>query len=213
MSIINQKHYSKTEDLLNVWSHLFGLVLSIIGTIFLLIKAYQLESNIHWITYSVFGVSMMIQFAASSLYHGAKDEHKRILLKVFDHVAIYLLIAGTYTPYSLLGLKGAWGWSIFTVIWIIAIAGVILKLFYTGQFKLLSTISYILMGWVVAIAIKPLLMYFPVKGLYWLLAGGLFYTIGAIIYSLKRIPFNHAIFHFFVLFGAFALYWGILIYT
>ena len=134
-------------------------------------------------------------------------------MNIFDHAAIYFLIAGTYTPFTLLGLQGAWGWTIFGIAWGIGLAGIILKLFFTGRYNLLSTISYVAMGWIIVIALKPLIERFPFEGLMWLATGGLFYTIGAVLYMLKKIPYNHAIFHFFVLAGAIAHYLGVLFYT
>jgi hemolysin III len=156
---------------------------------------------------------MILLYLASTLYHNSKVPEKRKKLKVFDHASIYVLIAGSYTPFSLLVLRGAWGWSVFGVVWGIAVAGIILKLFFTGRFNIVSTISYILMGWVVVVAIKPLIANFETEGLLLLLAGGVFYTVGAVLYSIKRIPYNHAIFHFFVLFGSLAHYLAILLYT
>ena len=198
---IEIKSYPPKEEFLNVWSHILGLGFSIIGTYFLIVKALLLESTIHILSYTIFGISMVILFSASSLYHASKKSIKRAKLKIFDHVAIYFLIAGTYTPFTLLGLKGTWGWSIFSVAWGIGIAGMILKLFFTGKFNLLSTLSYIAMGWLIVIAIKPVLNTFSSETLFWLTVGGVFYTVGAVLYSIKKIPFNHAIFHFFVLGG------------
>lgn len=210
---INLKTYSPAEERLNVWSHFFGIVLSIIGLGFLIHKGIQSGKAIYIVSYIIYGLSMILLYTASTLYHSAKDAEKRLHLKVFDHVAIYFLIAGTYTPFSLLVLKGAWGWSIFGVVWGIAFAGMILKFFFTGRFSVLSTIIYVIMGWVVVIAIKPLLQNFNAPGLFWLLMGGIFYTVGAVLYQIKRIPFNHAIFHFFVLLGSIAHFISIYLFT
>lgn len=198
------KTYSHKEEQLNIWSHFIGMVLSIIGLILLLYKGIQSGSALVIVSYALYGVSMLVLYLASTLYHSAIEPEKRKKLKVFDHAAIYFLIAGTYTPFSLLVLKGAWGWSIFGVVWGIAALGISLKLFFTGRFNLLSTISYVLMGWVVVIAIKPLIESISSQGLFLLAAGGFFYTVGAVLYSIKRIPYNHAIFHFFVLMGSLA---------
>jgi hemolysin III len=205
--------YSVLEEKLNVWSHGFGIVLSLFGIILLLQKGLKLQSTIHLVSYTIYGISMLVLFTASTLYHNSKEIEKRQRLNVFDHAAIYFLIAGTYTPFTLLGLQGAWGWSIFGIAWGIGLAGIILKLFFTGRFNLLSTISYVAMGWIIVIAIKPLIERVPFEGLMWLAIGGIFYTVGAVLYMFKKIPFNHAIFHFFVLGGAITHFIGVLLYT
>jgi hemolysin III len=196
------KTYSHREEQLNIWSHFTGFILSIAGLVLLMIKGIQSGSTLTIFSYAIYGVSMLVLYLASTLYHSAKEPERRKKLNIFDHAAIYVLIAGTYTPFSLLVLKGAWGWSIFGVVWGIAAIGITLKLFFTGRFNLVSTISYVLMGWVVVIAIKPLITNFNMEGLLLLAAGGFFYTVGAVLYSIKRIPYNHAIFHFFVLLGS-----------
>lgn len=204
--------YSPQEEKLNVWSHFTGIILGLIGLILLLIKGVQSNSLIHISSYTLYGLSMIVLFLASTLYHSAKNLQKRKKLKIFDHAAIYFLIAGSYTPFALIGVQGVWGWSIFAVAWGIGIAGIILKLFFTGQYNLLSTISYVAMGWIVVIAIKPLINNLPTEALFWLAIGGVFYTVGAVLYSIKKIPFNHAIFHFFVLGGAISHFIGVYFY-
>lgn len=207
----NIKTYSPKEEKLNIISHATGIMLGIIGLIFLLMKGIENKIVLEIISYTIYGISIIVLFSASTLYHSAKDSNKRLKLKMFDHIAIYFLIAGSYTPFSLLGLQGVWGWSIFGVAWLIGISGMVLKLFFTGSFSILSTISYVAMGWVVIIAIKPLMNNLSGEALFWLAAGGAFYTIGAVLYSIKKIPYNHAIFHIFVLGGAIshyiAIYW------
>ncbi|RLD41113.1 MAG: hemolysin D, partial [Bacteroidetes bacterium] len=135
-------------------------------------------------------------------------------LNIFDHAAIFLLIAGTYTPFALVTLHGPWGWTIFGIVWGLAVVGIILKLFYTGRYNLLSTIIYIVMGWIIVIAIKPLVEALPFDGLMWLLAGGLSYSIGAIFFLWDKMPYNHAIFHVFVVAGSachfVAVFWYVL---
>ncbi|NOU45964.1 MAG: hemolysin III family protein [Bacteroidales bacterium] len=205
--------YSKQEERLNVWSHFAGFILSVIGVVVLILKGILTGSTLSVVSYAIYGLSMILLYLASTTYHHAVDAEKRKKLKVFDHAAIYVLIAGSYTPFSLLVLKGTWGWSVFGVVWGIAVMGITMKLFYTGRFKLLSTISYVLMGWVIVVAIKPLIANFTFEGLMLLLTGGIFYTTGALLYSIKRIPFNHAIFHFFVLFGSLAHFLAIYLYT
>ncbi|MFO8148463.1 MAG: PAQR family membrane homeostasis protein TrhA [Bacteroidota bacterium] len=205
--------YPPLEEKLNIFSHAFGFVLSIFGLILLILRANELGEIKHLISFSVFGASLVLLYAASTFYHSAKSHVLRYRLNIVDHAAIYVLIAGTYTPFAIVTLEGTIGWIIFGVIWAMALFGVILKLFYTGRYQTLSTIMYVVMGWIVVFAIKPLLESLPDKGLWWLLSGGISYTLGALIFSLNRIKFNHAIFHVFVLFGSFSHFISIYYYV
>lgn len=150
----------------------------------------------------VYGITLLLLYLASTLYHAIPHPVAKARLKVFDHCAIYLLIAGTYTPFTLIGLRGPWGWGLFAAIWSIALAGIVFKLFFTGRFKLLSTLMYIAMGWLVVVAIKPLMSSVDAWTLGWLLAGGLFYTLGTFFYHRESIPYSHAIWHLFVVMGS-----------
>jgi len=150
----------------------------------------------------VFCAALLLLYTASTLYHAIPNPRTKRRLQVVDHCAIYLLIAGTYTPFTLIGLRGPWGWSLFTAIWVLALAGVIFKLFYTGRFDRISTLIYIGMGWLVIIAIRPLLQVMDVWTLGWLFAGGLFYTLGTVFYLRESLPYSHAIWHLFVLGGS-----------
>ena len=141
-----------------------------------------------------------------------KNERTRKRLNIFDHAAIFLLIAGTYTPFTLITLEGQTGWILFTLTWIFALAGIILKFFFTGKYNKISTLLYILMGWQIVFVIKPLMSNFPTKGLKLLIIGGVFYTIGAMFYSIKKLLFNHAIFHVFVILGSLSHFFSILNY-
>jgi hemolysin III len=131
-----------------------------------------------------------------------------------DHAAIYVLIAGTYTPFALVTLHGTTaGWVIFVLVWSIAIAGITLKLFFTGRFDKLSTVMYVAMGWIIVIALKPLLQNLAPEGFFWLVLGGVLYTIGALLYSIRKLKFNHAIFHVFVLLGSFCHFMAVFFYV
>ena len=192
--------YPPIEERFNVISHIVGFVLSVFGTILLLSKS---DDNIQNISSLVYGFSMMLLFAASTLYHNSTIPKLRNRLNILDHAAIYVLIAGTYTPFSLITLKGANGFILLSAVWIFAVAGVILKLWFTGKYEKLSTLVYLFMGWMILFAINPLIRNIASAGLYWLLAGGLFYTISAFFYSMPdRIKYNHAIFHVFVILGS-----------
>tara|TARA_R110001632_G_scaffold8386_2_gene33116 strand:- start:12377 stop:13018 length:642 start_codon:yes stop_codon:yes gene_type:complete len=194
--------YSSREERLNVLTHAFGLLLSVIALPFLLMKSFNYDGVWKPLSLVIYGLSLIILYSASTFYHAAKDATRRRKLNIFDHAAIYILIAGTYTPYTIIVLDGTLGWVIFGLTWIFAFIGVILKLFYTGKFDKLSTVMYVLMGWQIVFAIKPLLDSFSSEGLQLLFAGGVFYTIGALLYSIKKLQYNHAIFHVFVVLGS-----------
>ena len=195
-------NYSEKEERLNIITHAFGLLLSVIGLPFLILKS--LNFNGFWKPTSliIYGFSLIVLYAASTFYHAAKDPRLRRKLNIFDHAAIYVLIAGTYTPFTILVLEGFLGWIIFGLTWMFALTGIILKLFYTGRFDKLSTALYLLMGWQIMFVINSLMERFSTEGLQLLFAGGVFYTIGAVLYSIKKLPYNHAIFHVFVLLGS-----------
>ncbi|KGL62143.1 PAQR family membrane homeostasis protein TrhA [Polaribacter sp. Hel1_85] len=202
--------YSKSEENLNIWSHGLGLIASIIAFPFLIIKAFSYSNFWDVSSFIIYGLSLIILYAASTFYHAATNPKKRRKLNIFDHAAIYVLIAGSYTPFCLVGLESQLGWYMFIAVWVFALTGIILKLFFTGRFDKISTAMYLLMGWQVMFFIKPLISALSSFSLNLLIAGGVFYTIGAILYSIKRMPYNHAIFHVFVLLGSvshfFALY-------
>ena len=196
------KFYSPLEERINIFSHAIGLLLSMVAVVLLVTRASSYGNAWHILSVTIFGASLIALYAASTTYHSATRAELRARLRVIDHATIYILIAGTYTPFTLITLNGATGWTIFAVSWGMAISGITLKLFFTGRFNLVSTLMYVFMGWIIIFAVKPLIAGLPTAGLYWLVAGGLSYTIGAIIYSIKKVPLNHAIFHLFVLAGS-----------
>lgn len=205
--------YSPLEEKINIYSHALGFILAFIGCILLIKLTLYREQVSHVLSFSVFGLSMMILFAASTLYHSAIDDVKRAHLRIFDHASIYVLIAGTYTPFCLVTLPDRLGLIFFVVVWSFALVGICIKFFFTGRFSIISTLMYLFMGWMMVFLIKPLYHNLALEGLYWIFAGGLAYTIGAILYSIKRIPFNHAIFHILVLIGSFCHYMVIYLYV
>ena len=207
------KYYSPLEENINIISHAIGFILSIVALVLLVMHA-SLDGDVwHIVSFSIFGSSLIILYAASTFYHSTKKPATRNRLKIFDHASIYVLIAGTYTPFTLVTLKGPIGWVIFGTSWGLALAGIILKLFFTGRYNLISTIMYVLMGWIIVFAMKPLINNLPVEGLGWLVAGGISYTVGAILYSIKKIKLNHAIFHVFVLTGSFCHFMSVFFYV
>ena len=195
-------NYSDSEEKLNIWSHAFGLLLSLIAFPFLIIKALQFSGFLKPLSFIIYGISLIILYAASTFYHAAKNAIKRRRLNIFDHAAIYVLIAGSYTPYCLVALDSTLGNYMVIFVWLFALVGIILKLFFTGKFNIISTAMYLLMGWQVVFFIKPLMNALTSFELNFLIAGGVFYTIGAILYSIKKLPYNHATFHVFVLLGS-----------
>ena len=207
------KSYTPIEEKININSHAIGFILSLIASVLLVTHA-SLHGNVwHVVSFSIFGASLIILYIASTFYHSARKPELRSRLRIIDHASIYVLIAGTYTPFTLVTLKGPIGWSIFGITWGMALTGIILKLFFTGKYKLISTLMYVFMGWVIIFAIKPLINNFPLEGLLWLVAGGMAYTIGAVSYSIKKIRFNHAIFHIFVFIGSFSHFVAVFFYV
>ena len=194
-------------------THAFGLALSVAALILLVLKTAPLRGYAPVFSFTVFGASLIILYAASTFYHSTRHTQLRHYLNIVDHAAIYVLIAGTYTPFALITLRESGGWFIFFLIWGIALAGTILKLFFIGRFNLLSTILYVAMGWLVIFYIRPLVANFPAWGLFWLFTGGFFYPLGAVIYALEKVKFNHSIFHLFVLAGSFSHFVAIYFYV
>ena len=192
------------EELLNAITHGLGVFASAAGGAVLITLAALWGDVWHVVGTSVFVGSLILLYTASTVYHAIPVawERARQRLRVFDHCAIYVLIAGTYTPFALVGLRGPWGWSLFIASWALAAAGIVFKLFFTGRFNLLSTLLYVAMGWLILIAVKPLMAALGTPTLTWIVAGGLAYTGGTVFYLSRRIPYGHAIWHLFVLAGS-----------
>ncbi|MFZ4457283.1 MAG: PAQR family membrane homeostasis protein TrhA [Bacteroidales bacterium] len=195
------RFYEPVEERINVWSHGLGVLLSIVGLVMLVLRAVALGDVWRIVSFSIFGFSMILLYSASTIYHNSKTPKVRSRLNVFDHASIYVLIAGSYTPFTLVTLHGWVGWTIFGIAWGAALVGITLKLFFMGKYKILSTVIYVVMGWIIVFAVSPLMKNMSSEGLSWLLAGGISYTVGAVLYSLKGMRFNHAVFHVFVLLG------------
>jgi len=206
------KYYPPLEEKINIYSHAIGVLGGLVALVLLVLKSYN-ANHIHLFVSIVYGLSIITLFTASTLFHSSKQPKLRYRLNIFDHSAIFILIAGSYTPYSLITLKGTLGWSIFGIIWAVAIGGVILKLFYTGKFRILSTILYVAMGWMVVFAFKPLYNNLDFMGFIGLVTGGIAYTLGAVLYAIKKIPYNHAIFHIFVLIASVCHFLSIYFYV
>ncbi|WP_435413923.1 PAQR family membrane homeostasis protein TrhA [Polaribacter aestuariivivens] len=201
--------YASSEERLNIISHALGLILSIIAFPFLVLKALDFSGFWKPTSFIIYGFSLIILYAASTFYHAAKEPKKRRKLNILDHTAIYVLIAGSYTPFCLVVLNSSLGNYMAIFVWLFALIGIILKLFFTGKFHILSTIMYLLMGWQVVFFIKPLSESLSSFALNLLIAGGVFYSVGAILYSITKLPYNHAIFHVFVLLGSLSHFFAI----
>ena len=189
------------EELANTLTHGAGILASAAGTVVLVGLAAEAGAAAV-VGAAIFGGSLILLYTASTLYHAVHAPTTKARLKVLDHCSIYILIAGTYTPFTLVGLRGAWGWSLLGVIWGLAVAGVVFKLFWTGRFPKVSTALYIAMGWLIVIAAVPTTRALSPLTLTWLLAGGVAYTSGTFFYHNRRIPYAHTIWHVFVLAGS-----------
>jgi len=199
---------------LNSITHLFGAVAAAAGLVVLVVLAAQQGDAWKLVSFSVYGATLFLLYLFSTLYHSTRGSAKPILAKL-DHVAIYLLIAGSYTPFTLVTLRGAWGWTLFGMIWGLAVLGIVVdSLHSNGARRILPIVIYIVMGWLVLIAFKPLIAALPHAGVLWLVAGGLFYTLGIVFYALdKKLRHAHGIWHLFVLAGSISHYLAVLIYV
>jgi hemolysin III len=201
------------EELANSITHGIGLAASIVALVFLIIIANGANDTGKIVTGTIYGSSLILLYLASTLYHSFQSPKAKHYLKIFDHAAIYVLIAGSYTPFTLYVVKGFWGELMLIIIWTVAVMGVIFKLFFVNRFKIFSTILYLIMGWMAILAIQPLFKNLPNEGLFLLLAGGLSYSIGVIFYLWERLPFNHAVWHLFVLSGSACHFFAVLFYV
>jgi hemolysin III len=201
------------EEIASMLTHAIGGVLAVAGLIMLVTYAASHGDATRITSVSIYGSSMVLLYFASACYHLVKDPRTKRTLKILDHASIYLLIAGTYTPILLVSMRGVWGWSLFGVVWTMALAGAVLKLFYVDRFESLSTSMYVLMGWLVVIGAKPLLAAIPAHGIILLAAGGLSYTFGVAFYVWDSLPFNHAIWHLFVIAGSVCHFFAVLFYV
>ncbi|PTU31288.1 PAQR family membrane homeostasis protein TrhA [Stenotrophobium rhamnosiphilum] len=211
---VRTKLYSVGEEVAHVVTHGLGAVLSIAGLTILVARAAMYGDVVHVTASAIFGASLVMMYAASALFHGIQYPRAKHILRVIDHSLIYVLIAGTYTPFTLITLsQSPWGWILFGVTWGLALFGIVFKVFATGKFEKLSLAIYLGMGWCVLFAIKPLLASMPTGGLWLLLAGGLTYSGGVAFYVMERLRYHHAIWHVFVLGGSVFHYFAILLYV
>jgi hemolysin III len=201
------------EEIASGITHGLGFLLSLVALSVLVgIASFSGDAR-RIITASIYGGTLLIMYTASTCYHFVKSPRVKRAMRIFDHASIYLLIAGTYTPIVLVSMGGGWGWSLFGVIWGLAIIGVVVKLFYVEYYETLSLILYVVMGWVAIVGVKPLFAALPTGGLVWLAGGGVAYMAGIIFYLWDHLPFNHAIWHVFVLAGSVCHFIAVLVYV
>lgn len=205
--------YSIGEEIAHSVTHGVGFLLALAATAVMVTVAAWRGNAWHVTSCAIYGATLSLLFLSSTLYHGLTSSRAKRVFKVLDHSAIYLLIAGTYTPFLLISLHGPWGWSLFGVIWGLALAGVGFKVFFAGRFNLLSTLIYIGMGWIVVIAIYPLWHSLSMGGLYWLVLGGVLYTGGTVFYLKHHVPYHHAVWHGFVLAGSICHFFSIMFHV
>ena len=205
--------YSVREEIAHAAIHGLGIALSIAGLIALVVTARRTGDGWDVAASAVFGVTLILLYLASTLYHGVPHPGAKRILRVLDHSAIYLLIAGTYTPFTLVSLRGPWGWTLFGLIWGLALLGIAVKVAAVGRYRGLSLALYIGMGWLVVVAFRPLGLAVPHGGLVLLLLGGIAYTSGVVFYVWRRLPYHHAVWHAFVLAGSVLHFFAILLYV
>jgi hemolysin III len=201
------------EEMVNCATHGVGTVLSVAALIVLVTLAGIKGNILQVVSFSIYGSTLILMYLSSSLYHCFASPRVKLIFQLADHSAIFLLIAGTYTPFTLISLRGPWGWTLFVLIWGLAIIGIALTFFFHNRFRLLFTALYLGMGWLAIIAFKPLMTAILLEGVLWVVGGGLFYSLGVIFYLRGNIRYSHTIWHFFVLAGSMCHFLGILFYV
>lgn len=206
------KHRTFTvgEEIANSLTHGVGVLLSVVGVVILVTFAVLRGNVWHIVSFSIFGITLILLYMASTLYHGTSEPAAKMRFKKLDHCAIFLLIAGSYTPFMLISLRGAWGWSLLAVIWFLAFSGITLKFVSMPKFQKISLAIYLFMGWLCVIAFEELLQRVPPLSLTLMILGGLSYTFGVIFYVWRKLPYGHAVWHIFVMSGSALHYFSIL---
>lgn len=205
----NRKRQSPGEEIANSLTHGIGTALSVAALVILVRYASLYGDTRLVVSFSVYGATLIILYLASTLYHGIAADKPKQVFRMLDHTAIYLLIAGSYTPVTLVFMRGVWGWSLFGAVWALAALGILMEFCFTGiRLRILSVCLYILMGWLVAIAFGPMSRALSPDLIRWLVSGGIVYTLGVIFYALKKLPYHHAVWHLFVLGGSACHFFG-----
>jgi hemolysin III len=204
--------YTRGEEIANAITHGIGTLLAIAALVLLIVFAAKYGDAWYVVSYTIYGSTLVLLYLESTLYHSLTNKKAKKVFRIFDHASIYLLIAGTYTPFTLTILRGALGWTIFGIIWGLAVLGIVMKAIWIGKYDKISTLIYIGMGWMIIIAIKRITAVMPTTGIVLLVVGGLLYTGGCFFYSRDSMPFNHAIWHLFVIAGSTCHFFCILLY-
>ncbi len=206
------KFQSLGEEIANSITHGIGVAISVAILVLLVVFTAKRGDTWRIVSFSIFGSSLFILYMASTLYHSFPQKRVKHFFRIMDHSSIYILIAGSYTPITLISMRGVWGWTIFGLVWGLSILGIIFTVFLIGRFKIISTAIYLFMGWLILIAIKPMILMVPRGMIIWLFIGGAFYTLGIIFYLWKKMPYHHMIWHIFVLAGSISHFFGMLFY-
>jgi len=206
------KYQTPGEEIANSITHGLGTAFAIFALVILVIFASKQKDVWRIVSFSIYGTTLILLYLSSTLYHSFVDMKIKNIFRVFDHLAIYLLIAGTYTPITLISMRGAWGWTLFGLIWTMAVSGIILTIFLLDKLKVFLVSSYIVMGFLIVIALKPMITMLPAGMINWLFIGGSFYMMGVIFYLWKKLPYHHPLWHVFVLAGSISHFLGILFY-
>ncbi len=209
----NTHTYTRKEEIVNAITHGIGAIFSVVALVLLVVMSALDGSVWHVVSFSIYGASMLLLYTASTLVHSFPEGKLKDLFEIFDHAAIYIFIAGTYTPFLFIVVKGALGWTLFGIVWGIALVGVFFKAFFVKKFLYLSTVIYIVMGWLAVFAWKPLMTTLPTDGSLLFIIGGVLYTVGTIFYVWRAFPYHHAVWHVFVLAGTAAHFFAILLYV
>jgi len=210
---MNKRQYSVREEVFHAIAHGIGLILSIAGLIALIILSAMRGNMWHVVSTSIYGGTLVILYLNSTLYHALAKSRAEKVFRILDHSSIYLLIAGTYTPFALVTIKGGWGWAVFGIVWGLAVLGIVFKALTAGRFKTFSTILYLIMGWLIVIVIGRIINNLERGGIMLLFIGGAFYSLGTVFYMLKRVPYFHLIWHIFVLCASIAHFFAVLFYV
>ena len=213
MSDRSTNQYTLAEEIAHAITHGVGLLLSIAGLVVLIVLASLRGDAWHVVSVSVYGATLVLLYSASTFYHALPAPRAKNVFRTLDHAAIYVLIAGTYTPFMLVNLRGGWGWALFGVVWGLAVLGIVLEAVAKQRVRVLSVILYLGLGWLIAIAVKPLVQSVEPGGLVLLVAGGLAYSVGVVFYGWKRLPYHHAVWHLFVMAGSLFHFFAVLFYV
>lgn len=210
---MNKREYSVKEEIFHAIAHGIGLLFAIAGLIALIIFSAMRGNMWHVVSTSIYGGTLVILYLNSTLYHSLAKSRAEKVFRILDHSSIYLLIAGTYTPFALITIKGTWGWTVFGIVWGLAVLGIVFKALTAGRFKAFSTILYLIMGWLIVIVLGRIINNLERGGIILLFTGGAFYSLGTVFYMLKKVPYFHLIWHIFVLCGSIAHFFAVLFYV